>query len=211
MSSDSGLSIEHGLAYCQSVVRSVKFNETVRVLNIFVSMLFIFVGLIGNSLGVYVFVQKRFRNHSSSIYLLFLCLSDGLFLLMHFFEDTLRTFIDVFLNADTSSYDPVTAACVNMTNYTNPFKLIATTAANGNALAETSSLESALRSINITDRFNVTCRIVNFLRYFLRFVSAYVIIAFTVQVWVHIKYQIAAFLKGSIMKGLKISNFLPRF
>jgi hypothetical protein len=165
------------LTYCQNLAMSLRFNETIRVINIFVTIVIIIIGLIGNSLGVYVFMQRRFRNHSSSIYLLFLCLSDGLFLLMHFFEDTLRTFIDVFLNADTS-YDGPDAACLNSTGYQNPFKI----ATSVGGTAQPGLFDAALRSINITDRFNLACRIVNFLRYFLRFVSAYVIVAFTVQV-----------------------------
>jgi hypothetical protein len=66
-------------------------------------------GLIGNSLGVYVFMQRRYRKHSSKIYLLVLCISDSLFLLTHFFEDTLRTFIDVTLNEKSNKID---AECI---------------------------------------------------------------------------------------------------
>lgn len=42
-------------------------------------------------------------------------------------------------------------------------------------------IHNLLIEANITDRFDVTCSLVNYLRYFLRFVSAYVIIAFTLQ------------------------------
>ena len=38
-----------------------------------------------------------------------------------------------------------------------------------------------LKDINITDRFDLSCRLVNFLRFFLRFLSAYFIVTFTVQ------------------------------
>ena len=35
--------------------------------------------------------------------------------------------------------------------------------------------------INITDKYEFSCRLINYLRYFLRFTSAYIIVAFTVQ------------------------------
>lgn len=47
--------------------------------------------------------------------------------------------------------------------------------------ADDSLLHHALIAANITDRFDLTCGLVNYLRYFMRFVSAYVIVAFTVQ------------------------------
>ncbi|CAF0914025.1 unnamed protein product [Brachionus calyciflorus] len=59
---------------------------------------------------------------------------------MHFFEDTLRTYIDVYLNDQTNSIGQV---CLNF----KPISL--------NNKTESNSL---LRIINITDRFNLSCR-----------------------------------------------------
>ena len=126
------------------------FYTQTRKFNIYATAVIIIIGLFGNGLAVFVFAQKRFRLHSSSIYLLFLAISDGLFLLMHFFEDTLRTYIDVYFYEDHS---------LNHEQFS----------------------QSWLSIINITDRFNFSCRVVNYFRYFLRFISAYIIIVFTIQ------------------------------
>ncbi len=153
--------------YCQSLERSLEVSQVVRKLNVFACSIIILVGLVGNALGVFVFIQKRFRHHSSSIYLLFLCLSDGLFLFVHFFEDTLRTVLDIFYN-DTPSYVQHLISC----NKTTSWQV---------TRGRSSLIGATLRAVNITDRFDVACRFVNFLRYFLRFLSAYLIIAFTMQ------------------------------
>lgn len=71
---------------CEKELDAFHFYTQTRKINIAVTVLIIIVGLIGNGIAVFVLGQKRFRTHSSSIYLLCLCLSDGLFLLMHFFE-----------------------------------------------------------------------------------------------------------------------------
>ena len=107
--------------------------NTTRKINILISIVIISIGLIGNGLGVFVFAQKNFRLHSSSIYLLCLRLSDGIFLLMHFFEDTLGTYIDVYLNDQTNS---IGQECLNF----KPISL--------NNKTESNSL---LRIINITE------------------------------------------------------------
>lgn len=148
---------------CDAVINSIEYYDQTRKFNIFFTIFIIFIGLIGNSLAVFVFVQKKFRLHSSSIYLLSLCFSDGLFLLMHFFEDTLRTYIDVYLNDQTRS---VGVECLGHRKI---------------YLTNKTVNDSLLRIINITDRFEISCRLVNYLRYFLRFISAYIIVAFSIQ------------------------------
>ncbi len=42
-------------------------------------------------------------------------------------------------------------------------------------------MSQMMYALNITDRFELACTLINFLRYFLRFVSAYIIVAFTIQ------------------------------
>ena len=146
-------------ADCESQVYASQLLIHTKIVNIFSTIIIIIIGLIGNSLAVFVFAQKRFRLHSSSIYLLCLAVSDGIFLLIHFFEDTLRTYIDVYINIE-SDIDPI---C-----YTSH-------------LNHTNNSENLLRTLNITDQFDFSCRIVNYFRYFLRFISAYIIVSFTIQ------------------------------
>jgi hypothetical protein len=148
---------------CLGQIRSIELFMLTRKINIYVTFVIIFVGLIGNGLAVMVFAQKRFRLHSSSIYLLGLAISDGLFLLMHLFEDTLRAFIDANLNGD--EYQIINQECLKYVENQNNEKI----------------QNSFLRMVNITDRFESACRLINYFRYFLRFISAYIIVAFTIQ------------------------------
>lgn len=164
---------------CEEQLNSIKFYENTRKVNIFITIIIITIGIIGNGLAVFVFAQKKFRLHSSSIYLLCLCFCDGLFLLMHFFEDTLRTYIDVYLNDNTNS---VTPECVKALGAS----VISTTLSPYSIIPQAANLskhhmDNWLKLLNITDRFDFSCRLVNYLRYFLRFISAYIIIAFTIQ------------------------------
>ena len=78
--------------YCHKELDAFRLYTETRKINIIVTALIIIVGLLGNGLAVFVFAQKRFRTHSSSVYLLCLCISDGLFLLMHFFEVKIDSF-----------------------------------------------------------------------------------------------------------------------
>ena len=162
----SNLTTEFNLGFCKDQIRSYHFYNNTRKINIFMTILIIFVGLLGNGLAVFVFAQKRFRLHSSSIYLLFLAISDGLFLMTHFFEDTLRTYIDTYLNV-FSHLSSIESKCLLTEQFAN--------------INNHSSYEKLFRSFNITDRFNFTCCLVNFFRYFLRFFSAYIIVIFTIQ------------------------------
>ena len=61
-------------------------------LYICMSVLFIVAGLFGNLLTIFVFAQKRFRRNSSNVYLLALAVNNFLYLIAHFFEDTLRAY-----------------------------------------------------------------------------------------------------------------------
>lgn len=135
---DSNISIEH---YLVLYTESLKQLEKYRKINILTTVLFIVIGLLGHFLTIFVFVQKRFRKNSSNVYLLCLAINDALFLITHFFEDTIRTYIN--LNEEVSS----------------PF----------------------LESLNITDRFNLSCQLINYFRCVLRFISAYIIVAFSIQ------------------------------
>ena len=95
--------------------------------------------------------------------MLVLAISDGLFLLTHFFEDTLRTIIDFYIRNNRTTM--VYSECMNESNMTY-----------------LRSIDDSIFSIiNIVDKFEFSCRFVNFLRHFLRFTSAYLITTFTIH------------------------------
>jgi hypothetical protein len=162
---------ESFIEFCQGLYTAQLTKEYVRKFNLFVTSILVLIGIIANSFGVYVFMHRKFRNHSSSIYLLVLCMSDGLFLLMHLFEDTLRTAIDIYYNDKPNWFDN---RCHGVPNIDHMRFSI-------NQSEKKTNMELFLRYINITDRFDITCRTVNYVRYFLRFINAYVIVSFTIQ------------------------------
>lgn len=104
-------------------------------------------GLIGNALITFVFGQKRFRSNSSNVYLLSLAVNDSLFLIVHFIEDTVKNYERVFVQDGFRN---------NSTNFTSQF-------------------DSLVIALNITDNFDMACRLVNYFRYVLRFISSYVV------------------------------------
>lgn len=130
-----------------SCLKSYRILETSRKVNIFSTIIIACIGFIGHSLIVFVFSQKRFRTNSCNIILLSLAINDSLFLLAHLFEDTLRTYQDIYINEDNSH----------------------------------TALNLVLVTINLTDKYNLVCRLVNYMRYVLRFISSYTLVAFTLQ------------------------------
>lgn len=131
--------------------KSAYILEQTRKINVFTTLFIIFLGLVGHSLTIFLFAQKKFRVNSSHVYMLSLAAFDGSFLILHLFEDTIRTFIDI--------YD---ANKLNSTHNSQIFTNI-------------------LKLVNLTDNYEVTCQLINFLRYVFRSVSAYIIVAFTLQ------------------------------
>lgn len=65
---------------------------------LYVSMLFIGIGLIGNSLNIAVFSSKAMRKSSSNVYLLVLAVSDSLYLVSVFFTKILTTLRCMYFN-----------------------------------------------------------------------------------------------------------------
>lgn len=118
-----------------------------RKLNIFLGLVAILIGIVGHSLIIFVFSQKRFRTNSSNVFIFCLAMNDAAYLVVHFFDDTLRTYIDLYL--------------INTTNL-NTFNRF-------------------LISINVTDKYAQCCKLVNYLRYVLRFVSPYILVLLTFQ------------------------------
>ena len=85
--------------------------------NIFLGLIVILIGLIGNILLLIVLIQKKFRKNSSHVYLLCLCINDSLFLIVQFFEDIVRTFKDVYPEL-TYSFSFKFINLVNENNFT---------------------------------------------------------------------------------------------
>ena len=81
---------------CDSQISSSYFVEQTRRINIYLTLFIIVAGLAGNCLACLVYLQKKIRSKTTSIYLLALTTSDSLYLLVHFFEDTLKTYISIF-------------------------------------------------------------------------------------------------------------------
>ena len=80
-----------------SFLTSYHVLEESRKINIFSTLILILFGLIGNSLIIFVFSQKRFRTNSSNVYLFCLAINDSLFLLIHFIEDTVKNYQRIFI------------------------------------------------------------------------------------------------------------------
>ena len=66
--------------------------EKSRKINLCFTIFFLIVGLIGHFLTIFVYAQRRFRKNSCNVYLLYLAFNDALFLIAHFFEDTVYFF-----------------------------------------------------------------------------------------------------------------------
>lgn len=115
---------------------------TSKRVNIFLTCIVVFIGLIGNFLTFFVLSQKKNRINSTHVYLLCLAVSDSLFLVIHFFEDTMRSYADFYMDENVSVL---------------------------------------FRLLNIIDHFEISCRLINYLRYSIRFISTYIVVIFCLQ------------------------------
>ena len=118
-----------------SLTLSNNILEQTRKINVFTSLIIIAFGLIGHFLTIYLFIQKKYRTNSSNVYMLCLAIFDGLFLILHLFEDIIRTYLDI--------YDPIRSS-------------------SSSSSLTTSNLIKFLRLINITDNIDLTCKIINY-------------------------------------------------
>ena len=127
-------------------LRSFQTLEFTRKMSIYTTVLLTFFGLIGNFIIIFVFGQSRFRTNSSNVYLLCLAVNDSLFLCVHLIEDTAKNYERMFIHEENET----------------------------NSKTSSYSFDMFIISMNITDRYDVACRFVNYLRYVLRFISAYI-------------------------------------
>ena len=116
---------------------STNFLELSDKINVIISILIVCIGLIGNSLSLLIYGQSKYRLNSSHVFIFILAIIDSLFLIVHFFEDTIRNYKKYYL--------------LNI-NY-----------------------------LNIIDTNKEICILTNYMRYVLRSISSYIILAFTFQ------------------------------
>jgi hypothetical protein len=129
--------------------------ETTRHWNVVLVTIICFIGVFVNAIAFYIFCSKKLRSNSVNIYLMFLVASDGLFLCIHFSEDTLRTLNDMI------NGNPIGITSDSENNPVPP------------------AIEGIISYLIISDLTTWTCRIVQYIRYVLRFYSAYIVVLFT--------------------------------
>jgi hypothetical protein len=145
----------------QALVKAFYQLEKSRKINVLASVLIITVGLIGNIIISSIFSNKKTRTNSARVYFFYLSLIDCLFLVVHLFEDTIRNYNDIYNNNEDHTASSMAATLV--VKHTK------------------SVMDTFVSIINITDKYDLTCRLINYFRYVFRFTSVYIIVAFTVQ------------------------------
>ncbi len=131
---------------CHDNINKNQFFSKTRLINIYLSLLIIIIGLFANLLGFLVFSQKKYRTNPISIYLLCLCVSDGIFLCVHFFEDSIKTMIHHLRH----NFEYLDILCQAYFKQTEPQYLIK---------------HNIIYFLNISDNYNFFCKFLNFLRY----------------------------------------------
>jgi len=121
----------------KNLKNSTNFLEISDKINIYAALLIVCIGLIGNTLSLIIYGQSKYRLNSSHVFIFILAIIDSLFLIVHFFEDTVKNIGKYYL--------------LN-TNY-----------------------------VNIIDTTKEICILTNYMRYVLRSISSYIILAFTFQ------------------------------
>lgn len=110
------------LNYLNFHMKSNSLLEFSRKLNIFSTLFVVALGLVGHSLIIFVFGQKRFRTNSSNVFLLCLAINDSLFLIIHLFEDTIRTYKEMYINAE--NFDLIHNRIIQMFNLTDRYAIL---------------------------------------------------------------------------------------
>jgi hypothetical protein len=99
----------------------MKFLEISMILNIFFTIVFIIIGLCGNFITLLVYGQSKNRVNASNIFISCLAIFESVFLIPHFFEDTIRTIISTKRllqnNIDLDNYDFIEKLNIIDNNY----------------------------------------------------------------------------------------------
>ena len=120
-----------------TINNSTNFLELSDKINVIISILIVCIGLIGNTLSLIIYGQSKYRLNSSHVFIFILAIIDSLFLIVHFFEDTLKNIVKYYL--------------------------------------------LDINYFNIIDTNKEICILTNYMRYVLRSISSYIILAFTFQ------------------------------
>jgi hypothetical protein len=102
----------------QNLEDSFSFLDTANKINLFATILINCIGLIGNTLTLIIYGQSKYRLNSSNVFILILSIVDSLFLIVHFFEDTIRNYKKYYI-LPTTFFDIVDTnreVCI-LTNY----------------------------------------------------------------------------------------------
>ena len=84
--------------YVFTLIESLQLLNASRKINVYATFCITLIGLIGNLITMFIFLQKKFRTNSSHVYLLCLSIIDTFFLINHFLEDTIRAYISIYFN-----------------------------------------------------------------------------------------------------------------
>jgi hypothetical protein len=125
------------------IEESENFLTKIQKFNTLFTICIIIIGLIGNFITVIIYGQKKYRKNSSNVFILCLAINDTLFLVVHFFQDTIRNI--------KSNFD----------------------------LEQT--IIEFINKIDIIVHHDLACKLIIYLRYSFRMISAYLIIALTIQ------------------------------
>jgi hypothetical protein len=154
------------IEYCKDYFLSQDFLDYSRKFNILATVFIVLFGLTGNILSIIVFIQKKYTLKAPGIFLLFLAISDSLFLITHFFEDTMRTYFDVYFSNDIDEQTfNITQIC---TIEIQPLDC-------------DNKTYKIFKMINIIDQSDLACKLTSFARYTFRLTSASILTAFTIQ------------------------------
>lgn len=152
--------------YCENYSSSQDFLDYTRKFNIIVTIFIVIFGLTGNILSIIVFIQRKYTLKAPGIFLLFLAMSDSLFLITHFFEDTMRTYFDVYYSndMDEQTYNITQMCTIEIQPLDTDIKTY-----------------QVFKMINIIDQSDLACKLTSFARYTFRLTSASILTAFTIQ------------------------------
>jgi len=100
-----------------NISKSLDFLYLANKINISLTIVIIFIGIIGNTLSIIIYSQSKYRLNSSNVFILVLAITDLLFLIVHFFEDTLISLKDYTLSFEFFNFIEINKEACILTNY----------------------------------------------------------------------------------------------
>ena len=113
--------------YSQNIYQSEsekneEFIDLLKKINAYSTILIVLLGLVGHFITINVYTRKRNRTNAITVYLLCLAVNDSLFLIVHFFEDTLRT-LNNFTLSDASKSPDISSKIISALKIADKFNL----------------------------------------------------------------------------------------